>query len=138
MLDQIRDRFGERVAEIVDACTDTFASPKPPWIERKTAYLERIRRTRDHDVLVVKCADCLSNARATLRDHRSVGDEIWSRFSGMPCASCQRAWYASMRDALRPLSRSTRCFDELDEVVSALLSETRPSEATDHVHLAMP
>ena len=138
VLDRIRKRFGDRVAEIVDACTDTYESPKPPWIERKEACLARLRRTDDVDILLVKCADCLSNVRATLRDHRVAGETVWDRFTGMPCASCQRAWYASVREALRPRLRSTPCFGELDHAVSALLSETRPSDANDHVHLAMP
>lgn len=28
-LDEIRERFGEPVAEIVDACTDSYEQPKP-------------------------------------------------------------------------------------------------------------
>ncbi|GGA11909.1 hypothetical protein CYANOKiyG1_24980 [Okeania sp. KiyG1] len=32
---EIRLRFGERVTEIVDGCTDTDITPKPPWEERK-------------------------------------------------------------------------------------------------------
>jgi (p)ppGpp synthase/HD superfamily hydrolase len=119
VLDRIRKLFGDRVAEIVDACTDTYESPKPPWIERKEAYLARLRRTEDVDILVVKCADCLSNVRATLRDHRLAGDTVWDRLNAHSCAP-------------QP------CFGELDHAVSALLSETRPSEAIDHVHLAMP
>lgn len=138
VLAQIRDGFGDRVAAIVAGCTDTYETPKPPWIKRKEAYLAHLRREVDRDVLLVKCADCLSNARATLRDHRRIGDDVWLRFSGMPCASCQRAWYASVRGALRPLQQSTACFAELDETVSALLSETRPSDRSDHTHLAMP
>ena len=138
VLDEIRGQFGDRVAEIVDACTDTYESPKPPWISRKRDFLDRLRRSDDFDALLVKCADSLSNARATVRDHRRVGDDVWTRFSGMPCASCQRAWYASVREALRPRLQSTGCFAELDYTVAALLNETRPSDQNDHVHLAMP
>jgi len=138
VLADIRERFGDRVAEIVDGCTDTYENPKPPWLKRKQDYLEHLRRTNDVDILLVKCADCLSNARSTLRDHRRIGDQVWKRFSGMPCASCQRAWYASVREALRPLTQSTACFAELEPTVSALLNETRPADNADHVHLAMP
>src|SRR5215210_4366217 len=31
----IAARFGERVAHIVDGCTDTDQTPKPPWRARK-------------------------------------------------------------------------------------------------------
>jgi GTP pyrophosphokinase len=138
VLEAIRDAFGDRVAEIVDACTDTHEKKKPPWIERKQRYLDRLRATDDFDVLVVKCADCLSNARATLRDYRLIGDRVWERFTGMPCASCQRWWYASVREALRRLGLSAGCFADYDQAVSALLRETRPSDRADHVHPAMP
>ena len=39
-LKEIRRRFGERVASIVEGCTDTFESPKPRWKPRKLGYLE--------------------------------------------------------------------------------------------------
>jgi (p)ppGpp synthase/HD superfamily hydrolase len=34
VLDQIRDRFGDKVASIVEACSDTTIVPKPPWLGR--------------------------------------------------------------------------------------------------------
>jgi len=45
-LDEIRRRFGDQVADVVLACSDTLGDvndgPKPPWQERKTAYLEHL------------------------------------------------------------------------------------------------
>src|SRR5438067_84178 len=41
-LADIRLRFGEKVAEIVDGCTDTYDSPKPPWAERKKSYVAHV------------------------------------------------------------------------------------------------
>ena len=35
VLDRIRNEFGDRVADIVDTCTDTFEDQKPDWIPRK-------------------------------------------------------------------------------------------------------
>lgn len=136
--DQILDAFGDRVVEIVDGCTDTYETPKPPWIERKQQYLDRLRRTHDFDILLVRCADCLSNARATLRDYRLIGEQVWKRFTGMPCASCHRWWYGSVREAVRPLGLAAGSFAELDQTVTMLINETRPSDISDHVHPAMP
>src|SRR5687768_13695248 len=42
MLAQIATTFGERVAEIVRGCSDTDQTPKPPWLERKLAYIRHI------------------------------------------------------------------------------------------------
>src|SRR5438309_5845199 len=47
MLEQINARFGQAVMEIVEACSDTLESPKPPWRDRKERYLERLAREPD-------------------------------------------------------------------------------------------
>ena len=67
-LADLRRRFGPRVAEIVDACSDTDQHPKPPWRGRKEAFIDRMRPRRP--VLRVACADKLHNARSTLADLR--------------------------------------------------------------------
>ncbi len=43
-LREIRRKFGKRVAHIVDGCTDSNMQPKPPWLERKRAYVARGER----------------------------------------------------------------------------------------------
>lgn len=134
-LDLIREAFGHRVADMIAECTDTFEDPKPEWIPRKTAYLDRLRSVDDWDVLLIKCADCLSNARATLDDHRDIGEEVWKRFKNMPCATNQRWWYATVREALRPLGRSVRAFAQLHDVVSRLLAETVDCPGCIYFHL---
>src|ERR1700752_4139846 len=37
-LDEIRARFGDAVAKIVEDCTDSWSTPKEPWLERKQKY----------------------------------------------------------------------------------------------------
>jgi (p)ppGpp synthase/HD superfamily hydrolase len=80
-LRDIRRRFGKRVAHIVDGCTDSYATPKLPWIDRKRAYLERIPKEAA-DVRLVSAADKLSNARETLQDVRAHGVEVFESFAG--------------------------------------------------------
>lgn len=81
--EQIADRFGEAVLEIVEGCTDADTVPKPPWRPRKEAYLAHLRAQSPHaDVLLVSLADKIHNAGTILRDYREVGDEIWERFNG--------------------------------------------------------
>jgi (p)ppGpp synthase/HD superfamily hydrolase len=79
-LDRIRQEFGSRVAEIVDACTDTDESPKPPWRARKEKYLAHLDQVSD-DGLLVSMADKLHNVQAILRDYRAEGESVWSRFN---------------------------------------------------------
>jgi (p)ppGpp synthase/HD superfamily hydrolase len=80
-LERIRNEFGDRVAGIVERCSDTLDDPKPPWRERKEAYLAHLEEAPD-EVLRVSLADKLHNARAILSDYREVGEGLWSRFNG--------------------------------------------------------
>lgn len=88
-LEQIRSRFGERVAEIVKGCTDAWTKPKPPWLERKRAYLEHLR-TASSSVRLVSAADKLHNARSVLKDYLAIGEALWSRFNS---GRDQQLWY---------------------------------------------
>jgi len=81
MLKEVRRRFGKRVAKVVDGCTDADTYPKPPWRERKEAYIHHLR-TADADTRLVSAADKLNNVRSVLADYREVGESIWSRFNG--------------------------------------------------------
>jgi GTP pyrophosphokinase len=82
-LEDIRTRFGDRVARIVEACTDSWTTPKPPWIERKRAYVEHARHLPP-DALRVSAGDKVHNAYAILRDLRLHGDTVWKRFNAPP------------------------------------------------------
>src|SRR5579864_6014324 len=80
VLKEVRRRFGERVAHMVDGCTDSYTSPKPPWRERKQLYLKKLRNA-DNDTGLVSAADKLYNARSILSDYREFGESIWERFN---------------------------------------------------------
>ncbi len=79
-LEQIKHRFGPRIAGFVEALSDTDTVDKPPWKERKTAYIAHLREAGP-EVLRVSCADKLHNARSILLDYRSHGEALWSRFN---------------------------------------------------------
>ncbi|MEO1428355.1 MAG: HD domain-containing protein [Cyanobacteria bacterium J06633_8] len=79
--EQIRDKFGEQIVEIIDGCTESDITPKPPWKERKIQYIENIRNGSD-SVKLVSLADKLHNARSLLIGYRNKGDKLWDYFSG--------------------------------------------------------
>jgi (p)ppGpp synthase/HD superfamily hydrolase len=81
MMKEVRRRFGKRVANIVEGCTDTDIDPKPPWRARKENYLRHLRRA-DQDTRLVSAADKLHNVRSILTDYRDAGESIWARFNG--------------------------------------------------------
>lgn len=80
-LQEIRLRFGDRVAMIVDGCTDTYEKPKPDWKYRKTEYIRHLSSAAP-EIVLVSLADKLHNARSILADLKKNGDVIWGRFNG--------------------------------------------------------
>ena len=95
----IRSRFGDRVAEIVEACSDTDVVPKPPWRARKEAYIAAIAH-KSADACLVSLADKVHNAKASLDDHHQIGDRVWERFSGGREGTLW--YYRALADAFRP------------------------------------
>ncbi len=81
ILDEIQVKFGARVARIVEGCTDAFATPKRPWLERKESYLKRLCRAQP-DERRVSLADKLHNARSLLASLRLEGQQAWQCFNG--------------------------------------------------------
>jgi len=122
-LEDVRNRFGARVARVVEACSDSLANTaagerKAHWQQRKEAYIAHLG-TADDDVLQVSLADKVHNARSILRDLRKpeIGERIWSRFSQ---PKEQTLWYyRSLADKFRELLPS-QLSDELHEIVEVL------------------
>ena len=79
--EEIRRRFGDKVTEIVDGCTDAEVMPKPPWRPRKEAYIAHLRKASP-SVRLVSASDKVDNARAILADYRVLGESLWGRFHG--------------------------------------------------------
>jgi len=77
----IRKKFGEKIATIVDECSDTDVTPKPPWRKRKEDHITRLQSASSstHRVML---ADKLHNARALLRELRDQGEAAWEVFRG--------------------------------------------------------
>ena len=85
-LSDIRNRFGDRVADIVRSCSDTVVNSsagqkKEDWHTRKTRYVEHLGLV-DQETLLVSLSDKVHNARSILRDLRKaeIGEAVWGRF----------------------------------------------------------
>jgi (p)ppGpp synthase/HD superfamily hydrolase len=118
ILEEIRARFGDEVAQIVDGCTDTYEDPKPPWRERKERYLAHLAGASG-SVRLVSSADKLHNARAVLSDYRLLGEDLWSRFNGGKEGTLW--YYRAIVDVLR-IKNDSPTVEELDRVVSEMES----------------
>ncbi|MCP5279458.1 MAG: AAA family ATPase [Thiobacillus sp.] len=115
-LDEISTKFSPRIADIVLSCTDTLERPKPPWQERKKAFVSSLPRVSDSARLVI-AADKLHNARCILAELRKDGDEVWDRFSGKKDGTLW--YYRSIANVLRETGPHLLAA-ELDRVVGEL------------------
>jgi hypothetical protein len=123
LLAEIEQRFGPRVASIVEACSDSLeprGAAKAPWRERKEAYLAHLARERDDGALLVSLADKLANAGAILRDLRdpAVGDGVFDRFNGGREGTLW--YYRALADTFARLRPRWLLTHELEHVVAEL------------------
>src|ERR1700733_7767449 len=121
MLEEVRRRFGERVARVVQGCTDTDLDPKPPWRQRKEDYLKHLQ-TADADIRLVSAADKLHNARSVLADYREVGESVWERFQGKRDGTLW--YYRSLVDEFRKRDVNS-LVNQLERVVNELEAVAR-------------
>jgi len=111
--EEIRRRFGDDVTAIVDGCTDADTTPKPPWRQRKEAYIAHIP-TASPSVLLVSAADKIYNAQSILKDYRVLGESLWQRFQGGREGTLW--YYRTLVDTLKNTGL-TAMVEELERVV---------------------
>lgn len=82
-LEEIRGKFGSRVAEFVACETENKREDLPPdatWQIRKEESLEILRNTDDIGVKIMWLSDKLSNMRSFYRKYEKYGDALWQDF----------------------------------------------------------
>lgn len=107
------DHFGSGVLEIVEGCSDSTGSPKPPWKERKERYIAHLDEASP-SIRLVSCADKLHNTRAIVSDVRILGDALFKRFTGGKDGTMW--YYRSLADSFLKLGPD-RLAEELDRTV---------------------
>ena len=110
---EVEARFGLEVARIVQACSDAEGTPKPPWRERKEAYIEHLEEA-DQAVLCVALADKRHNSRCIVNDATELGPDFWDRFNAGPE---EQIWYYT--------------------TVAEVLTRRRPGPAADELRLTV-
>jgi (p)ppGpp synthase/HD superfamily hydrolase len=130
-LDDIRCRFGERVAAIVRGASDAIREPgtaKADWWERKCAHLDHLAAVGGDlaaPLLRVAMADKLSNLRATVRDAQARGPQFWAVFR--QGAASQLWYYGRMIDLFHARCPESAMLPELDALL-ARLAEMLPAQ----------
>ncbi|HTM26784.1 MAG TPA: HD domain-containing protein [Vicinamibacterales bacterium] len=118
-LEEIRRKFGDAVAKVVEDCTDSWTTPKPPWPERKRKYIDHAR-TLGPSSLRVSAGDKVHNAYAILRGLRIGGEKVWDAFNAGP--DDVLAYYQGLVRSYREAGGG-HLVEELDRIVRGIERE---------------
>ena len=123
-IEQIREQFGDRVANLVD---DESEKREPncdkvaSWRSRKEASINHLKQaTRDSKIVAL--GDKLSNMRAIAHDYEELGDRLWDRFHA-PNGKADHEWhYRGLTEALAELS-DTHAYKEFVNYVNQVFGK---------------
>ena len=93
-IEEIEERFGRCVRELVESETEDKRADLPPestWRIRKEESLAVLKNTDDIGVLMVWLGDKLANMRSIYRDFKVEGNAMWQRFNQKDVN--EQAWY---------------------------------------------
>lgn len=115
-VEEIRTLFGDRVAEIVDDCTDAYGDPQMSWRESKERYLAHVPEAGDSGLLV-SAADKLWNVRELTSALHRKGTAVWDDYKG---GREGRLWYYRAAAAAFEGAGEGRITPELARAVEVL------------------
>lgn len=118
-LDDLRARFGDRVAALVETESDK-PGKREDWRARKEESLKRLSEA-SRDGKIVAMGDKLSNMRAIARDYTTEGESFWKRFY-IKDKSVHGWRYHALVDALSSLS-DTYAWQEFNFLVNRIFPE---------------
>lgn len=121
---EIEERFGKRVAQLVASETEDKMRPLPAestWKARKSESLRILRETQDRDIKILYLGDKLANLRSIYHVWLHKGDAVWQDFNQKEPA--QQAWYyRSIAESIEELS-DTQAWQELDRLIRTIFAE---------------
>ena len=106
-IEEIEEKFGKRVRELVQSETEDKRPDLPPestWRIRKEESLAVLKNTEDIAVLMVWLGDKLANMRSLYRDFKVEGIAMWQRFNQKDVN--EQAWY------YRSIATLTECLSD--------------------------
>jgi (p)ppGpp synthase/HD superfamily hydrolase len=101
--DEIRREFGDRVADIVLACSDAIPDgdgDKGPWKPRKLEYIARLRAGGDPDAVLVEACDKVANLYDIVEDLEFDTEPAFTKFNGGKQGTLE--YYATLGEVLMP------------------------------------
>ena len=121
-VDQIRDEFGDRVADLVASESDDMPagiSEEDSWHTRKQAAIDRLSKA-SREAKIVALGDKLSNMRAIARDYAEQGDKLWNLFH-VKDRKDHKWHYRGLADALKELD-DTFAYQEFIKLINQVFA----------------
>ena len=120
-VEEIRERFGDRVARLVDSETEDKRRGVPKaetWRIRKEESLAELERSDDTGVKILWLADKLANMRSFFRLKEKYGPALWDQFNQKDPIQ-QRWYYESVAELTKELA-PTAAWREYTELISTV------------------
>ena len=118
-LEEITEKFGSRVAEIVSGeseTIDTIQVVEDAWRLRKANSIEILKTTNDISIHMLWLADKLANMRGIHRLWTEEGDKVFERFSN--CDKREHEWYYRMVLKYTHELCDTAAYEEYENLVN--------------------
>ena len=118
---EIKEKFGERVYELVLSETEDKMSDRPPvdtWYERKKATLEGLEKAEDEGVKILWLADKLSNLRSFQRQQQKSNDTFWQKLNQKD-KNMHKWYYESVLRSVKELE-GTQAYSEFSYLLNSI------------------
>ena len=128
-IDEVREKFGNRVAELVESETENKREDLPPeetWEIRKKESLEHLKNSTDPAVKILWLADKVSNIRTLYRLYQKEGDDLWNHFN-MKDIKKQAWYYRTVAELLSGLE-DTLPYQEYKQIVDYIFRNVKENE----------
>lgn len=119
-LNEIREAFGEDVAELVERHTE---KKEQPWQKRKQQHIDALKKGSDRYRMMV-LADSISNLRSMAYDYAQEGESFWQRFRAPK--ERQSWYYHAMREAMADLNEhpdTAKAYQEMEALCYQVFGE---------------
>ncbi len=120
-IEEIREKFGERVAELVASETENKRPEKPSsetWKIRKQEAITFLENTDDLGVKAIYLGDKLSNLRSLYRSKLIFGEALWNNFHQND-PEMHKWYYTSILNCLKDFSQSP-AYNEYNELLNKI------------------
>lgn len=126
---QMLEDFGEETTKIVNLLTEDKSLS---WEQRKSKYIENLRKSENKDAILVSAADKINNLQSIIDTHKTIGDKIWDMFNAPKESQIKfyEMYFSALNDFLPK---------EVKERIEELITQLRKiTEATTGTDLCLP